>query len=84
MFTAQFLFTPTARAYLAEALTQDQQLWLSNEIMKRPLGIMEFMLSSSGMGAVSNLIADYEKFSTKPKALPAPTPALAGQSSFRK
>lgn len=72
MITAQFFFTPTVRAYLSEALTTDQQMWLSDEVVRRPLSIAEFMLSKDGMSAVSGLMRDFEAYVKKSKAEQAP------------
>jgi hypothetical protein len=60
MFSARILLSPPAMQYLAEVLNQDQQIWLSDQIMRRPMGFAEFLLSRDGYEAI-RLVVDLYK-----------------------
>jgi hypothetical protein len=63
MFNLSMIMSPAFKAFLAHSLTEEQQVWLSEDLVKRPLGVPEFFLSQQGQIALQDLLAAYMKHS---------------------
>ncbi len=53
------LLNPTVKAYVAQTLTEKQQLFLSKEITTKPMNIPAFFLSKEGQIALHALVDSY-------------------------
>lgn len=51
------------RAYLADALTESQQVWLSEDMRKRPAGLIDFAGTDAGKAVIRAVVDAYRKWS---------------------
>ena len=51
------------RAYLADALTESQQVWLSRDMQRNPSGVLEFAGTDAGKAVIRAVVDAYRKWS---------------------
>ena len=63
MFNLSMIMSPAFKAFIANTLTEEQQIWLTQDLTNRPLGVPEFFLSRNGQEALQSLMEEYMKYS---------------------
>lgn len=61
MFSGRLLLSPLVVEYLAEVLSEDQQVWLTDQIMRKPLGFAEFLMSAHGHQTIRLVVDMYKE-----------------------
>ena len=72
MFNLSSIMSSGLKTYIAQALNPDEQLWLSNVIIKDTGSLLKFALSNDGYTAIRAYFGAFKNFVDKgPKETPA-------------
>lgn len=74
-FNLTMAICPMLKEYLRNTLTEDQQIWLSNDLVEHPSRLPEFFFSKQGEIALQELTNSYMKYTNSgvlPKVVKPP------------
>lgn len=66
MFNISMLLSPAVKLYIVNVLDEEEQVWFTKNLISRPLGLGEYLLSMKGQEAVKTFFKSYREYASVP------------------